>query len=329
MRKPVLAAAILSLGLAAGAAAPPSAPFQLALPLDCTPGRDCLVQNYTDHDPTPGRRDFACGPLTYDHHQGTDFRIPDMAAQRRGVKVLAAAPGVVLRVRDGVDDISFRDLPTPVPSNRACGNGLIIQHAGGWQTQYCHMARGSLRVHEGEKVSTGTVLGLVGLSGQTEFPHLHLSVRENKQDVDPFAYGAAPGQCNGGRSLWRPELQAELRYRPRSVLNAGFADAPLTMPQVEQGNLRAPGAGSDVIVAYVRAIGLRTGDVQQLVVQGPKGGVIVRQTSPALARDKAQQLVFAGSRTHGRWAAGRYSADYRVLNGGAVVLTSSFSINLQ
>src|SRR5438128_1949548 len=128
MRRFAVAAAVLTLALAGAGPAP--APFQLALPLECTPGRDCLVQNYTDHDPGPGRRDFACGPLTYDHHNGTDFRVSDMAAQRRGVKVLAAAPGVVLRTRDGVPDISFRDLPTPVPSNRACGNGLVIQHAG-------------------------------------------------------------------------------------------------------------------------------------------------------------------------------------------------------
>ncbi len=328
MRRLALATAVSAMALGLGGAGAP-APIQLALPIDCTPGRDCLVQNYTDHDPTPGRRDFACGPLTYDHHQGTDFRIPDMAAQRRGVKVLAAAAGTVLRTRDGVDDISFRDRPAPVPSNRACGNGLIIQHPGGWQTQYCHMARGSVRVHEGDKVAVGTVLGLVGLSGQTEFPHLHLSVREGKQDVDPFAYGAAPGQCNAGRSLWRPELQAMLRYRPRSVLNAGFTDMQLTMPQLEQGNLRAPGPGSDAVVAYVRAIGLRTGDVQQLVVRGPKGETVAQQTSPALDRDKAQQLVFAGARAHGRWRPGRYTAEYKVLNGGAVVLTNGFAINFQ
>ena len=54
MRRLALATAVSAMALGLGAAGAP-APIQLALPIDCTPGRDCLVQNYTDHDPTPRR----------------------------------------------------------------------------------------------------------------------------------------------------------------------------------------------------------------------------------------------------------------------------------
>ncbi len=328
MRGAATIAALLLLG-AAPVAGRAQAPFQLALPIDCAPGRTCFVQNYTDHDPSPAAKDYACGPLTYDGHKGTDFRLPDLAAQRRGVKVLAAAPGVVLRMRDGTPDISIRDRPDRVPSDRACGNGLIIQHAGGWQTQYCHMAQGSLKVRPGQKVETGAVLGLVGLSGQTEFPHLHLSVREGREDVDPFAYGEAPGQCSGGRSLWRPDVKAALPYRARTVINAGFAAAVVSLPDVETGGVQPPGRGAEALYAYVRAIGLRQGDIRSLVLWGPNGAAIASGRSRPLDHDKAQWLDGIGRRRPGgQWPAGRYTLQYQVLNGGKVVLEQTVPLDL-
>ncbi|MCA6241401.1 MAG: M23 family peptidase, partial [Phenylobacterium sp.] len=81
-------------------AAAPGTP-RLALPLACTPGKDCFLQNHVDRDPGPGVRDFRCGAQTYEGHTGTDIRLTDHAARLRGVDVLAAAPGRVVRLRDG------------------------------------------------------------------------------------------------------------------------------------------------------------------------------------------------------------------------------------
>src|SRR5262249_14978919 len=67
--------------------------IDLGAPIDCEIGRTCFVQNYVDHDPSPGAKDYQCGTLTYDGHNGTDFRLPTLAAQRSGVNVLAAAEG--------------------------------------------------------------------------------------------------------------------------------------------------------------------------------------------------------------------------------------------
>ena len=54
---------------------------------------------------------------------------------------------------------------------------MLIDHGGGWRTQYCHMRQGSVRVRKGDRVRDRQRLGTIGLSGKTEFPHLHLSVR--------------------------------------------------------------------------------------------------------------------------------------------------------
>ena len=46
--------------------------------------------------------------MAYDGHHGVDLRVPSMAAQQRGVSVLAAAAGTMKGVRDGMADVSVR-----------------------------------------------------------------------------------------------------------------------------------------------------------------------------------------------------------------------------
>src|SRR5688500_17564596 len=108
---------------------------ELGLPIGCEMGHTCVIQQYIDRDPSPNARDYECGTLTYDGHNGTDFRLPTMAAQRAGINVLAAADGVVLRSRDGMSDISISAADAPSVADRECGNGLIISHGDGWETQ--------------------------------------------------------------------------------------------------------------------------------------------------------------------------------------------------
>ena len=81
---------------------------KLAFPVACEIGKTCEVQNFVDHDPGPGAKDYQCGTQTYQDHGGVDIRLRDMAAQAIGVNVLAAAPGRVTRLRDGVPDVSVK-----------------------------------------------------------------------------------------------------------------------------------------------------------------------------------------------------------------------------
>src|SRR5215213_7064057 len=164
---PIRLAALLAVSAAVADESP-----RLRLPVACQIGQTCFVQHYVDQDPGPGARDFQCGSLTYDGHNGTDFRLPSAAAQTAGIDVLAAADGKVLRIRDGMEDVSVRAGGQESVDGSECGNGAVITHAGGWETQYCHMARGSVSVRPGDEVRAGQKIGRIGLSGITEFPHL-------------------------------------------------------------------------------------------------------------------------------------------------------------
>jgi murein DD-endopeptidase MepM/ murein hydrolase activator NlpD len=321
---------LISLCLGAAIDAGAEEVISLALPIRCQPGVSCFFQNYVDHDASDKARDYRCGGRSYDGHDGTDIRIRNLEIQRQGVEVVAAAPGRVVGGRNDMEDISVKTAGKAAIAGKECGNGVLIEHEGGWSTQYCHMAKGSVRVKPGDQLTTGQPIGLVGLSGDTEFFHLHFTVRHGGKIVDPFAYGAPENSCGGGRSIWAVSLGEQMQYRPREIIDYGFAGIAPTMELIESGEIgkHPVTLASDALVAYVRAIGLQTGDQQMLSVQGPGGAAVSTNSLPALDRDKAQFLVIAGKkRTEAAWPAGRYSGTYRVMRDGAEVLRRTFDVD--
>jgi hypothetical protein len=336
MRPARIVSLILKLGLtslcfASAIKADSAEPISLALPIACELGVTCFVQNYVDHDSSPMAHDYACGGRTYDGHDGTDIRIPNLEIQKKGVEVVAAASGRVARVRDGVDDISVRAIGKAAIIGKECGNGAVVEHQNGWQTQYCHLAKSSLRVKAGDRIAEGGPIGRVGLSGDTEFPHLHFTVRYRGEVIDPFAYEALPGSCGGGRSIWAVSIHEQTKYRAGEILNYGFVDLPPTMELIESGQAENPSIDieSKAIVAYVRAIGLQASDEQILTVQAPDGAAIAEYRPPALDHDKAQSFISAGKkRGEAIWPVGTYTASYRVMRDGSNVLSKEFKISV-
>lgn len=68
----------------------------------------------------------------------------------------------------------------------SAGNWIGIDHGNGVYSVYMHMS--SRLVKEGEYVSAGQTIGLVGSTGRSTGPHLHLSIRLNGSYVDPLNY---------------------------------------------------------------------------------------------------------------------------------------------
>jgi murein DD-endopeptidase MepM/ murein hydrolase activator NlpD len=304
--------------------------FQMALPIACEVGRTCEVQNYLDLDPGPGVKDYRCQGETYDKHTGVDIRILDIAAQRRGVDVLAVAPGKVTGVRDEIQDILMNAPGAPPVGAKMCGNGVAIDHGGGWVTQTCHMALGSVRVRPGEAVQAGQPIGRVGLSGATEFPHVHVTVWKDGSVVDPFAPDAtAAAACQPQTTLWTPQAARQLAYKPGAILNTGFAAAPVTMEAIETGDIPAPDANSPALIAYVRAINLRGGDRMEVTIRSPDGAVLVSGAQGPVDRNKAQYFMLVGKKRPAQgWAPGGYRAEARILRDGRPVATRTFDLGL-
>lgn len=288
--------------------------FDLALPLDCTLDQSCFIQHLPDHDPGPGTRDFACGTLTYDGHDGTDFALPSLAAMTAGVTVRAAAPGVVRGARDGMPDIAVSDPAAPPLQGRDCGNGVAITHDGGWETQYCHMKQGSVLVKSGDRVAEGAPLGQIGLSGKTEFPHLHLTLRRDGQELDPWAPEMGERCGPVAEDLWRGSLVAA----PGGIIATGFASAIPDFATIKRGTVPPPAGAPPALVIWSYLYGTQAGDRLQLAIRGPGGEVIADEI--ILERSQAQSFRAIGKK-HGAqdWPAGSYDGMATLSRDGTVI----------
>ncbi|MDT9695617.1 M23 family metallopeptidase [Streptomyces sp. P17] len=103
-------------------------------------------------------------------HTGQDFAVPI------GTPVRAVGAGRVVRVSCG----------------GPFGIQIVLEHAGGYYTQYAHLA--AVAVDQGERVDAGQWIGQSGTTGNSTGPHLHLEVRvtpETGSAVDPSAWLAA------------------------------------------------------------------------------------------------------------------------------------------
>jgi murein DD-endopeptidase MepM/ murein hydrolase activator NlpD len=291
------------------------------LPVACPADAGCVVRSFVDQDPGPGAKDWQCGRLAYEGHKGTDIRVPDGAAMARGVQVLAAAPGKVLRLRDEMDDVSIRVTGVDAVRNREAGNSVIIDHGDGWETQYGHLRKGSIVVKPGDTVAARQPIALIGLSGNTEFTHAHFEVRRGGAPVDPYT-GATMGQgCEAsGTPLWTDAAQASLPYREYAVFDAGFAAGKAEPSIARAGGYAgfALSVDAPALVFWIDVLGHRVGDRQSMRLTGPDGGVIA-EAADTVDETHVQWFQFIGKkRPAGGWPAGRYRGEYaltRIVDG--------------
>ncbi|MET9410142.1 M23 family metallopeptidase [Streptomyces sp. NPDC002935] len=116
---------------------------------------------------------FGSGGERWAHrHTGQDFAVPI------GTPVRAVGAGRVVKVSCG----------------GAFGIEVVIEHPGGYYTQYAHLA--AVAVDQGQLVATGQWIGQSGTSGNSTGPHLHFEVRvtpEMGSAIDPVPWLAEHG----------------------------------------------------------------------------------------------------------------------------------------
>ena len=306
---------------------------EFSLPIACEMGVTCFIQNYVDVDPGRGVTDYRCGRATYQGHKGTDFRLNSAAQSRTPVAVLAAAAGTVMRLRDGMADILTGDRNRASLLGRDCGNGVLIDHGSGWETQYCHMRKDSIAVRVGGKVTRGHHLGEVGYSGRAQFAHLHFSVRYNGVIIDPFSGQRQDATCNyegrDAEALWDANARKVQHYSSGQVFGTGFTENIPDLNALERSHALPPvNLKSRQLIFFARFLSLREGDQIRLSVLGPNGFNIDNRTKP-LRRDKATYVAYIGKRRKGSsWAPGRYDGRIEIIREGRTITKKEVVLNL-
>jgi len=95
-----------------------------------------------------------------------------------GREILSVSNGTVVDMLDGLPDHERIYSPQGVSIGTAAGNYVIVDMGNSKYACYAHMVNGSVRVANGDHVTEGQVLGLMGNSGNSDIPHLHFQVVE-------------------------------------------------------------------------------------------------------------------------------------------------------
>ena len=118
---------------------------------------------------------FSMTELLYDETMG-DWRT------HNGLDIQAAEGDAVKTAADG--------MVVEVTDDELMGTTVIIEHAGGYTTQYSSLQE-EPPVGKGQTVSAGDIIGYVGATAAAEStmgPHLHFSVLKDGEIVDPAEY---------------------------------------------------------------------------------------------------------------------------------------------
>ena len=63
------------------------------------------------------------------------------------------------------------------------GNYVVVDHGDGYTSLYGHLQKATVK--QGDTVSAGQQVGVIGSTGSSSAPHLHLRVHKNGQSIDP------------------------------------------------------------------------------------------------------------------------------------------------
>jgi hypothetical protein len=108
-----------------------------------------------------------------------------------GEPLIAAAAGKVVAARDGRPNQPPPNDPRPPSVPELTGNQVVLRVGPGIYLLYAHMKPGSVRVHVGERVRRGQMLGRLGNSGNSATPHLHFQVQTTRSflgDGVPYVF---------------------------------------------------------------------------------------------------------------------------------------------
>lgn len=122
---------------------------------------------------------------------------------------LAADAANVKSPADGVVEVGEM-------KNDDCGGTIMINHADGYKTGYCHMQK--INVRPGQKVQKGEVIGISGGGpndpgkGRSDGRHLHFTLRKDGQLIDPMKFIGKEGIVMTGSTPTSTSSSSEDAY---------------------------------------------------------------------------------------------------------------------
>jgi len=150
--------------------------FMAVAPAFLASAQTTMAKNFTQVQENPEvtktERSIRLPVASFEITQGFSFFHPaiDLAATK-GSPVYPIMEGTVVFVDHG---------------RFGYGNHIIIDHGNGFRSLYAHFSKIEAKI--GERVDKDSILGLVGSTGWSTGPHLHLQIWEENHWVNPRAF---------------------------------------------------------------------------------------------------------------------------------------------
>ncbi len=163
----------------------------------------------------------------------TGIREDNRSYYAYGAEVLAVASGTVVEVTDGFPENRPPEQTIPVSFSTFAGNSVVLRLERGLCALYAHLQPGSIRVSQGQTVERGEVLGLVGNSGNTSEPHLHLQLTNGcsalRSEGVPYVYEEylSHGYFPYGQPFQLPAPRSRRRQLPLQSEIVTFAEGAI------------------------------------------------------------------------------------------------------
>jgi hypothetical protein len=144
--------------------------------------------------------------------------------------VLAVANALVVSVTDGLPEQTPGKYPTNISFDAADGNSVILDLGDQHYALYAHLQPGSIKVHRGDRVTLGQIIGLVGDSGNSIVPHLHFQVTDRPSSLasNGLPYEISNFQMTGTTPGTEAFDEAESNGTPLAI-------TPVSPPQTIKG----------------------------------------------------------------------------------------------
>ncbi len=283
--------------------------FILDVPLPGENGKDWVIHHY--YDVSEGESiDYMGGHKTYPGHRAVDFDSASFEQMDNNMPILAAAPGVVVKIVENVVEDRNRH------SGRPPANVVWVKHDNGLTIRYAHLKYNSVPVILNQVIHTGDVLGVIGSSGTSSFPHLHMSIFDDDiNGYDPFSL-----------KLWRDPPLYELPVSSMDIVYAEGDSLDLLDPPTT--DMTKTLVNSPIVVGLNLANGM-DGDYFSVQLIDPDGDVELDKTGYSSSGDVHIYRTYRAMTTNkaGIWTwhidingTERHTHEFRVYNQETITL---------
>lgn len=310
----------------------PNPPLALKLPVSCQLEESCWLVNYPDVQKEEGYQDYKGGKNTYEGNKGTYFAVKTFIDIKNGTPAHAADDGKVIFVRNNIEDnypLGDKDTEKEPPF---CGNAVVIEHNHGWKTAYCHLKKGSISVKQGDFTTAGAQIGQIGLSGQTEFPHLYFTVLKGENYFDPFSGLQLNGKENKNKykPLWGINARDNLKYRDVILTNIGVSAEDPSLYSVKQGSYKNIELLYDEpeIFIWVYGFHFKKKDIIKLTLYNPDQEKVMNDFIRVSSGNIENLVSFKKKKKKEKWKPGFYNVKINYIKTG-LKLAYEYNFNFE